>query len=91
MPKGKESIDRQRKTFNKVDLNMVDIKSSIKKMSEYAASTASNQDSFRDGNEIATVAATNEKMEITPADQTVEQPSPAIKLPNFKKKVKNSL
>ena len=83
MPKGKESLNRQRKNYNKIDLNMASLKSTIKKMAEYASSSLSGTDSFRDGNEIATIPPTTEKMDITETE-----PTSTVKLPSFKKKVR---
>ena len=81
MPKGKESQSRQKKNFNKIDL--YEIKSSIKKMAEFATSTASSgQDSFIDNNAVATIPNQDDPM----GDITAKEKQP-VKIPNFKKKV----
>ena len=75
---------------------MGDIKSSIKKMSNYAASTSSNgKDSLIDGTEAGVV--TNNNMETDdhsfpdPHQETMKTPKNQgqVELPTFKKKVKH--
>ena len=86
MPKGKESISRQRKKFN--NLTMVELKSSIKKMADFASSTSSTQDSFADKDAIATFPANNNHMEISvEPDVKPAKTSDQIKIPKFQKKV----
>ena len=102
MPKGKESQTRNRKVFNKINLNLGDLKSSIKKMADYANSNSSGADSFRDGTEVVVIQPNNG---VTPMDQdnntantstaaqptTSAPPAPPIKIPSFKKKVFKSI
>ena len=88
MPKGKEAQINRRQKFNNLNLN--DLKSSIRKMSDYAnSSSSSGGDSFADGNEAAILP--NNAMDVTPEHQgenPAEQPKDKFKLPDFKKKVK---
>ena len=98
MPKGKESQSRQRKSYNKIDINLGEIKSSIRKMSDYAASSASSngKDSFLNGQESGVIPNNNhlpsdqEKMDISgdnPAPITPKNQK-EVQIPTFKKKVK---
>ena len=84
--KGKEALSRHRKTFNKLDMN--EIKSSIRKMADYATSSSNSNDSFADGDEVATIHPNN-VMEFTESQPNVEvtKEMGKPKIPNFKKKV----
>ena len=95
MPKGQESRARKKQSFNKIDL--AEIKSSIKKMSDYASSSASSgKDSFCNGQESAIVPKDNrpqpEEMDTSSNDPTsTGQETPKnqveMKIPSFRKKV----
>ena len=85
MPKGKEATVRQRKKFT--TLNMVDLKSSIKKMSEFASSTTSNGDSFADDGAVATGSNNNMMKCSTDSEAPAQSAQETLKIPNFRKKV----
>ena len=95
MPKGKESLSRQRKSYNKIDIKLGEIKTSIKKMADYASSNASSsgRDSFLNGQESGVIpnpqSSDQEKMDVSsdnPAPVTPKNQT-EVQLPTFRKKV----